>query len=1284
MLAFLTVATLVPTSHAQEVLTSNQRVLNFPGGAGNDLNTFFDLAKNGFGSYEPSDTIMADINGDGNTDVVVGSLNSAQIFVALGRGNGSFVPVDLNSTANGKAYSIVRAMGIGSTNSGVEALNSSSGRVTSMTTIDKPNTIAVAVDFGLGGQGSVPRSSLDPNLEDIVAYITFGSNGQVTNFTPLPLGFKGLTATVNGSGPANEIDNRLDANPVSIASGVLSRQGGSSDLSILCSGSYDGIVAVGQNQFESVEDGFVAIDRGSNGDIDQRIGGGIVAPVVRENANESGSLYDSRDLSDNTPNVYGTPGLPVIGTGADQPFGNRRRFKVTPAEGIPSVSGTALGIAPRGITLGASAHKEAGAKAILFVATDFGVDPAQEGNEIGGPNGGVKPANNNSSNPNGQGGVFVLINDVSSTGNILRNARDTEHEPYDFSRNPNRFPVTRSGNQDGLFMVSGNIPLGVATGDLNADGSLDVAVANGGAATVSFMLSSQANGIGSIGLPTSGNLDPADTQDTNTIRSYPHALRTSRNVGGVPNSIYTLDYSANGSSGRDNTVDAIVGTNGLSTLPIGGVSTSGFAIFNRASSGVGTGNFVTGSLNFVGSPVGPSRALAPSAPAFDGEPGNMLDFNPPTQEGANSPTPNPNLPDIVVSKIGSPSASSGGVAVRYGQAVSPNSLTYGRIALSNFVGVSEGDLAGNDKFPDTVIADRGLGAIHIVANSSAGFSSASTVKTISLTSFFAGFEVGKGSITSVDCGDVNGDNKMDIVVAVDGDNDQVLVLYNAGNGFIDVVPGGQSIVPFEAGGDPTSIKLVDLTGAPNGTKPRDGRPEIVIAARQTNRVDVLRNNGFGVFENVALTTPSGGTDPMSLTAGDFNDDGRPDIAVLNTGRRNLDSGGGQEDDSRVGILLSQPDGSLVLQNRTIAVQRGGVSVGYAGYGAVKNGIDIDIPDLNRDGAGDIAVACYTSGGEVTDGIINPFTGGQEAASLTLLFGANGQVGEFTPSAPQRLVDVLNTTGGGGRVGIFPGTFDILDGRLIGYGSVIVGADYNQNGFTDIHVGGREANSLLNGVVDDGFAASITFLDNTENGSFISRSFSIFPSALNNSGTVDAKVVIDRDVITGGVAAFGYVESKTGKIIGQDVQDFYVGPANKAPDTFQVTEIGRAYASINITPIRNHAPVGTTKGGTAAFNLPGRKLGIKAGETAKIELTAADVDVNVGDSLVWGGGGSTDTILPGFATLVDNGNGTATITFKPSLTDGSPRSTTGFGKEYQVRVPVFDNSARQGLRSYVFF
>jgi len=185
---------------------------------------------------------------------------------------------------------------------------------------------------------------------------------------------------------------------------------------------------------------------------------------------------------------------------------------------------------------------------------------------------------------------------------------------------------------------------------------------------------------------------------------------------------------------------------------------------------------------------------------------------------------------------------------------------------------------------------------------------------------------------SVVVGDFNGDGLLDLAVANGGDNTVTILEGNGGGGFT-AAPGS----PFNVGSVPYSLAVGYFqTGSGNfiadvaignegsnnvsmlygymspgyigsgqlgplgppfltGTRPvsvvaadfnLDGYPDLAVANYGSNSIWVLQGNGEGGFNVQApighLGTPAYGLTgpPTKLAVGDFNGDGRPDLAVL--------------------------------------------------------------------------------------------------------------------------------------------------------------------------------------------------------------------------------------------------------------------------------------------------------------------------------------------------------------------------------------------------------------------
>ncbi|HEV2379464.1 MAG TPA: alkaline phosphatase family protein [Terriglobia bacterium] len=181
--------------------------------------------------------------------------------------------------------------------------------------------------------------------------------------------------------------------------------------------------------------------------------------------------------------------------------------------------------------------------------------------------------------------------------------------------------------------------------------------------------------------------------------------------------------------------------------------------------------------------------------------------------------------------------------------------------------------------------------------------------------------------------DLNGDGKLDLLVASDKDNTLSVFLGN-GDGTFDPT----SVLP-NAGQGPVAVAVGDFNG--------DGKLDLAQANHIDNTVGILKGNGDGTF--TALTTRAAtGKGPQGIVAADFNGDGKLDLAVAN------------ETDNTISVLFGNGDGTF----------KTGVT-----YTAGASPVGIATEDVNGDGKLDL------------------ITANQAANTISLLLGsANGTFG----------------------------------------------------------------------------------------------------------------------------------------------------------------------------------------------------------------------------------------------------------------------------------------------------
>ncbi|MFY9226455.1 MAG: FG-GAP-like repeat-containing protein [Blastocatellia bacterium] len=184
------------------------------------------------------------------------------------------------------------------------------------------------------------------------------------------------------------------------------------------------------------------------------------------------------------------------------------------------------------------------------------------------------------------------------------------------------------------------------------------------------------------------------------------------------------------------------------------------------------------------------------------------------------------------------------------------------------ISIAAADLDGDGK-ADLAVANQGSNTASVLRNTS-------TVGTIDANSFApqVTFAAGTGPF-SVAIGDLDGDSKLDLVVA-NVSSATVSVLRNTSTiGIIDA-DSFAAQVTFPSGTSPVAIAIGDIDA--------DGKMDLAIA-NQTGTVSVLRNTStMGIIDADSFAAPvsiATGANPRSVAIGDLDGDGKADLAVAN-------------------------------------------------------------------------------------------------------------------------------------------------------------------------------------------------------------------------------------------------------------------------------------------------------------------------------------------------------------------------------------------------------------------
>jgi VCBS repeat protein/centrosomal CEP192-like protein len=473
--------------------------------------------------------------------------------------------------------------------------------------------------------------------------------------------------------------------------------------------------------------------------------------------------------------------------------------------------------------------------------------------------------------------------------------------------------------------------------------------------------------------------------------------------------------------------------------------------------------------------------------------------------------------------------------------------------------------------------------------------------------------------SSLAAGDFDGDGNLDLVVTTE--DGHVSVLLNRGDGTF------LTATNYLAATDPVSVAVADFNG--------DGYLDLAVADRNCSggppcaqgTVSILLGNGDGTFQgHVEYPTAPG---PNSVTVGDFNGDGKLDLAVAAG-----DGGTG----TQVSVLLGNGDGTFQSP---------------VSYTVGLNPVAVATADFNNDGKLDLAVVNNGSSGSVSillgngDGTFQTHVD-YPTASLphgSLAVGDFNDDGQLDLAVADNGSNALSVLLGNGD-GTFQAQLQFPTGQKpLG---VAVG-DFNKDGRLDFAIANRDDNTVS--ILLQSSSLTLSSSNLSFGTQIVGTPSSAQTETLTNIGT--APLTINISATTGtNPADFGQSSTCGSSLVA--------GASCTIAVTFTPGQVGPSSASITISDDSAGSPLTVSLGGTGvvsgpnvtlsatSLSFPDQVIGTTSSAhpvtlsnygTVALSLTSIGASANFGETNDCG------------SNLASAASCTIMVTFTPSAKDG---------------------------------